>query len=232
MRLQKALYGLMRADLLFYWKLRKELEEYGFVINPEDPCVANKWIVDEAHPEGHQMMVILHVDDLLVSCKDTFELTKLQCYLGSIYGPGLAINRGREHHYLGMHLKFCSDGSLKVGMVDYVKDVINDFPEDVGRKSYKTPAASHLFQVREEIDKKVLPEEQAVQFHHTVAQLLFLSARARRDIQTAVAFLTTRVKQPNEDDWGKLRRVIWYLNGTRNMVLKLTIEDLAISSGG
>jgi len=36
------------------------------------------------------------------------------------------------------------------------------------------------------------------------------------------------VKQPNEDDWGKLRRVIWYLNGTRRIVLKLTIEDLAI----
>ena len=78
----------------------------------------------------------------------------------------------------------------------------------------RTPAASHLSQVREENSDKVLPEEQAVQFHHTVAQLLFLSARARRDIQTAVAFLTTRVNQPDEDDWGKLRRVILYLNGT------------------
>jgi len=36
-KLQKALYGLMRASLLFYQKLRKELEEYGFQINPYDP---------------------------------------------------------------------------------------------------------------------------------------------------------------------------------------------------
>jgi len=130
---------------MFYRKLRKELEACGFVINPEDPCVANKWIVDEAHPEGHQITVIWHVDDLLVSCKDTFELTKLQYYLGSINDPGLTINRGREHHYLGMDLKFCKDGSLEVGVFDYVKDVINDFPEDIGMKSYKTPAADHLF---------------------------------------------------------------------------------------
>ena len=75
----------MRAALLFYRKLRKELEEYGFVINPEDPCVANKWIVNEAYPNGHQMTVIWHANDLLVSCKDTFELTKLQCYLCKIY---------------------------------------------------------------------------------------------------------------------------------------------------
>ena len=39
-RLQKALYGLMRAAWLFYRKLWKELEAYGFVVNPEDPCVA------------------------------------------------------------------------------------------------------------------------------------------------------------------------------------------------
>ena len=39
---QKVLYGLMRASLLYYRKLRKELEEFGFVVNPYDPCVANK----------------------------------------------------------------------------------------------------------------------------------------------------------------------------------------------
>jgi hypothetical protein len=43
-KLQKALYGLLRASLLFYRKLRKELESYGFKINPYDPCVANKMI--------------------------------------------------------------------------------------------------------------------------------------------------------------------------------------------
>jgi hypothetical protein len=35
--LQKALYGLMRSSLLFYRKLPKELEEYGFAVNPYDP---------------------------------------------------------------------------------------------------------------------------------------------------------------------------------------------------
>jgi hypothetical protein len=40
-KLQKALYGLMRASLIFYRKLRRELESYGFKVNPYDPCVAN-----------------------------------------------------------------------------------------------------------------------------------------------------------------------------------------------
>ena len=64
-------------------------------------------------------------------------------------------------------------------------------------------------------------------FHHTTAQLLFLSSRARRDIQTAVAFLTTRVKAPDEDDWGKLKRVLRYLKGTRGLRLTLTASDMS-----
>jgi len=69
-------------------------------------------------------------------------------------------------------------------------------------------------QDKKEREDKLLPEEQAVQFHHMVDQLIFLCRRARWDIQAAVVFLTTRVKQPGKDGWGKLRIVIMYLNGT------------------
>ncbi len=63
-----------------------------------------------------------------------------------------------------------------------------------------TSAAAHLFKVRDKKEAQPLKEEQAIAFHHTVAQLLFMATRARRDIQTAVASLTTRVKNPNEDN--------------------------------
>ena len=54
----------------------------------------------------------------------------------------------------------------------------------------------------------------AKKFHRTVAQLLFLRKRARTDIETLVSFLTTRVKQPDKDDCGKLRHCLMYLKGT------------------
>ncbi len=40
-KLQKVLYGLTRASLLFYRKLQKELEEYSFKVNLYNSCVAN-----------------------------------------------------------------------------------------------------------------------------------------------------------------------------------------------
>ena len=55
-----------------------------------------------------------------------------------------------------------------------------------------------------------------------------MCSRARRDIQTAVAFLTRRVKKPDQDDWGESKRVLKYLNGTKHMKLKLTVENLSL----
>ena len=52
-------------------------------------------------------------------------------------------------------------------------------------------------------------------------QLLFAANRARQDIQTAMSFLTTQVQAPDEDDWGKLKRVQKYLNSTRYLKLIL-----------
>jgi hypothetical protein len=110
-------------------------------------------------------------------------------------------------------------------MITYLKNVIAEFPEMIMGKA-ATPAADHLFKIRDEKETKPLEEERALVFHHTVAQLLFMATRARRDIQTAVAFLTTRVKSPDEDDWGKLKRVLKYLNGTKYLKLNLSVDNL------
>ena len=62
-RLLKALYGLLKLALLFYKKLRGDLEDMGCEVNPYAPCVANRII------NGSQMTVTWHVDDLKISHK-------------------------------------------------------------------------------------------------------------------------------------------------------------------
>ncbi len=50
--------------------------------------------------------------------------------------------------------------------------------------------------------------------------------RAMPDIQTPVLFLTKSVQAHNEDDWGKLKKVIKYLKGTMYMKLTLVVNNL------
>ena len=58
LHMKRAIYGMLQSALLFYNKLRTDLEEDGFEINPYDPCVANKTV------DGKQLTVVWHVDDL------------------------------------------------------------------------------------------------------------------------------------------------------------------------
>jgi len=105
-KLNKALYGLLRSALLFYNKLVGELEDMGFVLNPYDPCVANRDI------EGSQQTVTWHVDDLKVSHKSLAVNTQTIKELTKIYGPGITVSRGKVHDYLGMDLDWpqeCED---------------------------------------------------------------------------------------------------------------------------
>jgi hypothetical protein len=44
LRLQKALYGMMKSAVLFYRKLMKELKEMGFEINPYEVWCKLRWV--------------------------------------------------------------------------------------------------------------------------------------------------------------------------------------------
>jgi hypothetical protein len=87
------------------------------------------------------------------------------------------MHMGNKHNYLGVDLEFQQDGRLSVSMVNYLKNVIDGFPEQiVGRAA--TPAGERLFDIREEKEVQPLEEERAIAFHHTTAQLLFMATQA------------------------------------------------------
>ena len=91
---------MLKSALLFYKKLRGELEDMGFEVNPYDPCVVNKII------NRTQMTVRWHVEDLKVSHKDPMEVTKFIMAMGHIYGSKMSVTRGKVHEYLGMDLDY------------------------------------------------------------------------------------------------------------------------------
>jgi hypothetical protein len=219
--LLKALYGTIRAALLFWRMLSAKLVEMGFEINPYDWCVANKTV------NGRQCTVLWHVDDLKISHVDANVVTEIIKNIDREFGveAPITINRGKVHDYLGMTLDYSKDGKVSVKMLDYVEGMLDTATFNM-RGEAATPAGEHLFAVNEDAEK--LSEEEAQAFHHLVAKALFLCKRGRPDIQTAVAFLCTRVKEPDVDDNKKLKRMIQYLRATRGLVLTLEANNLQV----
>ena len=108
-------------------------------------------------------------------------------------------------------------------MYDYIDDFLEDLPTKM-RGTAPSPASSMLFEINTE-DPVLLQKSEQETFHRRVAQLLYLSKRARPDIQLAVAFLCTRVQHPDTDDQLKLARVAKYLDATIGLPLILSMDD-------
>jgi hypothetical protein len=89
-----------------------------------------------------------------------------------------------------------------------------------------SPAAEHLFQIQDNIE--LLDEHNSEFFHAIVDKLLFLCKRERTNIQTAIAFLCTRVQQPTRHDYNKLSRTIKYLQKRVKLVLCLSADNLNV----
>ncbi len=93
----------------------------------------------------------------------------------------------------------------------------------VTKQRFKTPAPDNLFVVNEDCDK--LPEAASADFHTIVAKTLYVTKKARPDTCLAIAFLTTRVRAPNTDDWDKLCHLMEYLRGDRDQPLILGVDS-------
>ncbi len=229
-----ALYGTMVAALLYYEKFTNSLKAKGFRMNPYDACVWNKKI------NGKQCTICFHVDDCKISHVSKKVVDEIIEWLRKDYesifedGSGkMKVSRGKIHKYLGMTLDFSTDRQVKISMVDYVKEVIEAWDKAPktkddgfklveskrGRKAKSCAAPEDLFKVDEDATK--LDAEQSTAFHNIVAKALYMVKRARPDASVSIAFLTTRVRSPDVDDWRKLGHLIEYLRGTVKLPLIL-----------
>jgi hypothetical protein len=191
----------------------------GFVLNPYDPCVANKVI------NGKQCTICWYVDDLKVSHMERDVVSDIIATIEKKYGK-MTVTHGAKHMYVGMDIEFTGDGEVNILMINYLKESIEAFPEDCTTTSkVNTPAASHLFEVNEECQKISVTDRKK---NHIVAKLLFVAKRGRPDIQVPIAFLTSRFTKADEDDWKKLKRLLQYLQSTIDMPLTLSIDNMSI----
>ena len=164
-----------------------------------------------------QCTVVIYVDDLLVTCADLSLIDELETVLKTEFKE-ITKHDGLVHSYLGMEFDFADPGSVKVRMAGYTADTLK-FSNTDG--SATTPAANHLFEVRESV---LLDDPKREALHSITAKLLYLAKRTRPDILLPVSFLTTRVQAPDEDDWNKLQRVLRYLNGTQDLGICLRAD--------
>ena len=215
-RLIKALYGCVKSALLWYELFAQNLKDMGFVLNPYDPCIANCAI------DGKQCTIAWYVDDMKVSHVDPDVVTRIIQKLEERFDK-MTVTRGREHVFLGMHIRYTSENTAVITMKDYLEEAIEESGLDIS-KSVSTPANRTLFEVNEASEP--LGKAQREVFHSITAKLLYVSIRARVDLLLPIVFLCTRVSKSTEQDLSKLKRVLEYIKGSMDITYTVGADDM------
>ena len=176
------------------------------------------------------MSIMFHIDDILISHKHPHIVTLFIKKLNAEYGKreSLSVTRGFVHDYLGMTFDLRVEGEVALSQYDFAKKLHISLPDDTKNGKYKkTPAPEDLLKVNDASPK--LDGARKETYHCITANTLWLSQRSRSDLQLAIGFHCSRVKDPNEEDWEKLTWLMQYLWYTRFLPMIICItEDGAI----
>ena len=206
----QAIYSCIESSLRWYVVYSETLMNEGFKINPYDKCVANKVI------NGKQCTIVWYVADNKVSHVDKNVVTEVIEMMKGHFGD-LVVTRGNTHNFLGMNIRITKEKSIEIQMKDQLNEAIATFEKAQGElvnETVTSPAQKHLRDVNDTCEKLTGMKHEV--FHSVVAKLLYITKRARPDLETAISFLCTRVSKSDLNDWKKLRRVIAFIKGTIN----------------
>ena len=133
----------------------------------------------------------------------------------------MSVSQGKTHKYLGMTLDCTVIGISIISILEYFDEIMTAFekmdPRKSGTKSSAAP--ENPFKVDEDCEK--LSQEKAKGFHNLVTKILLNTKRSRPDTCTSFTLITTRVREPDINDWQKLAHLMKYLRKTRKLPLIL-----------
>ena len=157
---------MLISAILWYSKLRKDLEEQGFLFNSSDQCIANR--------------IQFHVDNLLNSYKEKEVNDEFVPWLNNKYGEHgeVTAHRGNTQEY-PMKLEF-GNKRLKVNMIGYIKKILEEFWKKFKKDNkLAQPSGNDMFN---KDNSKKLNNEERKMFHKMGVKALFLCKQARPDI--------------------------------------------------
>ena len=215
--LDRALYGCVESAKLWYNDLKETLNKAGYEVNNKDECVFNKGIGDD------QCTIVLHVDDMMITCRNKRTRLELIDTLKLRYTEGLSVHEGPVISYLGMTFDWRIRGEVRISQSGYINDVLGECGIEGESRS---PASMNLFETRQEAP--MLENKEKEWLHRQVAKLLYLAKRTKPECLTTVAYLTTRVTKSNLDDMVKLGKLLKYLRKTKDTGIVLRPGELGL----
>jgi len=214
-RLIRSLYGLKQSPRMWNQVLHEALVSLGFKQLDSDPCIYTG-IYD-----GEEMMIAVYVDDKILACRNEVSIQKLKKQIGQRFAIK---DLGRLHYFLGVRINQLDDGSVWMGQETYVENLLTKYGLS-DSKTYGTPMEVNSKPEEDEESAKSFDQHQ---YLSAIGSLLYLTSATRPDIAYAVNKMAQFSANPTTVHWAKVKRIIEYLKGTKNLGLHFTKKNLEL----
>ena len=219
-KLLRSLYGLKQSARCWNLMMDEYLKSSGYTQGTADPCVYYRVEVTKG-ANGKTIIVIfaVYVDDTIICSNDKRTLFAEKKRLSERFEMD---DRGEVHHILGMEvLRDRQKKILTISQKLYLEEILKRFGmEDCNPVGTPMEPNKHFTKINED-------EEQAdeKQFQAAIGSLNYAAIATRPDLSTAVGKLSQFMKNPSNDHWCAVKRVLRYIKGTLNLGLKFVASD-------
>lgn len=209
LKLNKSLYGLKQSPRCWYKQLKEFFTSVNFEPSKADPCF---FISKEA---GWRCGVYVHVDDLCIMGQNTNRFKRLinERFEMEDLGPcvfflGMRIERDHDQHTISLYQdKYISAMLLEYGM------------EECRPTSTPMTPNTHLVPATEE--ELVEFAKSGENYRRAVGLLNYLVLCTRPDLALVASQLAQFLDKPGTLHWAAFKRVLRYLQRTRNVGITL-----------
>ena len=211
-KLKKSIYGLKQASRQWYLKFHNIISSYGFVENVMDQCIYQK-------VSGSKIcFLVLYVDDILLATNDKSLLHEVKQFLSknfdmkdmgdASYVIGIKIHRDRFRGILGLSQE------------TYINKILERFRMKDCSPSVAPIVKGDRFNLNQ-CPKNDLEREQMknIPYASAVGSLMYAQVCTRPDIAFVVGMLGRYQSDPGLDHWRAAKKVMRYLQGTKDYML-------------
>ncbi len=201
----KVLYGCPVSGKRWHDDVVSKIKQLGYKRSVIDHCLFVRNVGE------HVDIIVVYADDLLVlSTAGTSGANEQLDELNEMYDIK---KLGKAIHILGIGIHRSSEG-IALEQKAYIQRILNEL-EYENIKPKGTPCDAQYKGKDELLDTKYITLYQRIH-----GQFMYLTNCTRPDISFTVGRLASRMKAPTNEGWERMKRLIRYVNGTKDLGLK------------
>ena len=217
-KLKKSIHGLKQASHQWYYKFHGVITSFGFIENPMDQCIYQKVSGSKT------CFLVLYVDDILLATNDKGMMHGVKQFLSKNFDMK---DMGEASYVIGIKIhRDRSRGILGLSQETYINKILERF-----RMKDCSPSVAPIMKGDKlslnQCPKNDLENESMknIPYASVVGSLMYAQVCTRPDIACAVGVLGLYQSNPGVDHWRAAKKVMRYLQGTKDYMLMYKQTD-------